>query len=80
MRRLVGVLVAYALVAWFALQVAEWLRGVLALPPMFRTLVTGLILAGVPVALLVAWFYPDMGLSEGAERTPSSDEVRTEER
>ena len=79
-RRVAVVLLVYVLVAWFALQVADWLRGVLALPPIFRTLVTGLILAGVPVSILVAWHYPDLGVSEAADATPSSDEVRTRER
>lgn len=75
-RRIAVVLLVYLLVAWFALQVADWLRGVLALPPIFRSLVTGLILAGIPVSILVAWHYPQVGVSEAADRPSSSHEVR----
>ena len=79
-RRMAVVLLVYVLVAWVALQVANWLRGILALPPIFLTLVTGLILAGIPVSILLAWHYPELGVPEAADPTSSSDEVRAEER
>ena len=79
-RRMAVVLLVYLLVAWFALQVAEWLRGVLALPPIFRSLVTGLILAGIPVSILVAWHYPQVGVSEAADPQSSSHQVKSGER
>ena len=79
-RRVGWVLLAYATVAWLVLRGADWLGGVLALPPLFRTLAIALIVAGVPVAILVAWRYPELGGSEGAASQPSGDEGGTGER
>ena len=79
-RRVTWVLLSYATVAWLVLLGADWLRGVLALPPLFRALAIALMVAGVPVAVLVAWRYPQLGESEDERPGPSADEVGTGER
>ena len=79
-RRVAWVLLAYATVAWLVLRAADWLRGVLALPPLFLTLAIGLLVAGVPVAILVAWRYPELGGPEDTASQPSADEVGTGDR
>ncbi len=79
-RRVAWVLLAYAAVAWIVLRGADWLRGVLALPPLFRTLAIALIVAGVPVAILVAWRYPELGGPDDVGSQSSADEVGTTER
>ncbi len=79
-RRVAVVLLAYAAVAWLVLRGADWLRGVLALPPLFRTLAIALIVSGVPVAILVAWRYPELGGSEGEAPQPSAEEAGRSER
>ena len=79
-RRVAWVLLTYATVAWLVLRGADWLRGVLALPTLFRTLAIALTVMGVPVAILVAWCYPELGGSEGAASQPSADEAGTGER
>lgn len=68
--RLVVVAGAYALGALVMMAVIEFVRGLLFLPPLFVTLARGLVLAALPVALLVAWRYPDVGL--GPEETARS--------
>jgi hypothetical protein len=51
----------YAVVAWLVLMGADWLRGVLALPPLFRTLLLGMVVIGVPIAGAMPWRYPHLG-------------------
>ena len=60
-RRIAVVLIAYAVVAWLVLGVAEWARPVLALPVLFPRLLRNGIAVGLPIALLLAWYYPSMG-------------------
>ena len=72
MRRVAWVLVAYAAVSWAVLRGAGWLGGVLALPPLFRTLTVGALLVGVPVAVLLAWRYPDLGQGTRGSAPPAS--------
>lgn len=64
-RRLVGVLLGYALLAWLALLLGGWLQRVLALPGLFETLLRWGVLAGTPIAGLVAWHYPSIGHGDG---------------
>jgi hypothetical protein len=64
LRRILSVLIAYAAGAWLVLLLAGWLGRVLALPPLFATLVRGLAVVGVPVAVLLAWRYPELGAGE----------------
>jgi membrane protein implicated in regulation of membrane protease activity len=71
-RRAALVLAGYVLVAWFVLGMARWLQRVLALPPLFGTLLTGVLFIGLPVALAVAWRYPRIGESSDADEGPPS--------
>ena len=66
MRRVVLVVLAYLAGAWLVLGFASWLRGVLALPRLFSTLLALGLLAGLPLAAFFAWRYPDLGLEAGA--------------
>ena len=54
MRRVAWVLVVYVPVAWFVVKIAGWFGRVLALPQLFDTLLLGLVVLGVPVAIAVA--------------------------
>jgi len=69
-RRVVWVLLAYAVGAAVVLPVLDSLQRVLALPPLFGTLARGCMLLGVPLAILIAWRYPELG---GGERTLVDD-------
>jgi len=64
--RIAVVLIAYVVVAWLVLGVAEWARPVLALPVLFPRLLRNGLAVGLPIALLLAWYYPSMG-HHGAE-------------
>ena len=64
LRRVFAVLLAYAGAAWLVLFVADWLRRAVALPPLFTTLVRVLVGGGVAVAVLLAWRYPHLGLTD----------------
>jgi uncharacterized membrane protein len=68
LRRVLAVLLAYAAGAWIVLLGARWLRRVLALPQLFDDLLLAALIAGVPVAAVVAWRYPDLGHTESAAR------------
>lgn len=48
---------AYAIVAWLLVQAADVFVPALHLPEWVITLVAGLVLAGFPIALLLAWAY-----------------------
>lgn len=60
-RRILSVLLGYLLVAWVVVMLADWLAAVLALPPMFDSMLRWGIGLGLPVALLIAWKYPEIG-------------------
>ena len=64
LRRVLWVTLAYAVGAAILLPALDWLQRVLALPPLFGTLARGGMLLGVPLALLIAWRYPELGASE----------------
>lgn len=66
--RVVRVLLAYGAVAWLVLLGAAWLRRVLALPGLFDDLLLALLLAGVPVAVVMAWRFPQLGHGESGAR------------
>jgi membrane protein implicated in regulation of membrane protease activity len=72
LRRAALVLAGYVLVAWFVLGMARWLQRALALPPLFGTLLTGVLFIGLPVALAVAWRYPQIGESRDSDDGPPS--------
>ena len=63
-RRVIWVLIMYAAGAWLVLLLAGWLGRVLALPPLFATLVRALAVAGAPIAAVLAWLYPELGVGD----------------
>ena len=63
-RRVLWVLLAYAVGAAVVLPGIDWLQRVLALPPQFGTLARGGMLLGVPLAIVIAWRYPELGPGE----------------
>ena len=63
-RRVLWVMLAYGLGSAVVLPMLEWLQRVLALPPLFGTLARGALLVGVPLAILLAWRYPELAAGE----------------
>lgn len=55
------VLVGYALGAWLLLPMLDGLQRVLFLPEMFGWMARAALLLGIPVAVVLAWRYPDVG-------------------
>jgi len=80
-RRVIIVLLSYAVGSVIVFLSASVLSRILALPDLFsRALLTGLTL-GVPISITVAWIYPNIGLSgrsQPAEHSVSR-ESHTEE-
>ncbi len=60
-RRVLIVLFAYLATAWVVLRAADWLAGLLALPPLFDQLLLWGVALGFPAALAIAWKYPEIG-------------------
>ena len=60
-RRVLIVLLGYVVTAWVVLLFADWIARVFALPPLFDTLLRWGVGLGLPVALLIAWKYPEIG-------------------
>ncbi len=60
-RRILSVLLGYLLVAWVVVMLSDWLAAVLALPSLFDSMLRWGIALGLPVALLIAWKYPEIG-------------------
>jgi TolB-like protein/tetratricopeptide (TPR) repeat protein len=56
-RNVLRVAIAYAIVAWVVLQIADILFPILTLPGWAIRLVAGLLIVGFPVALLFAWAF-----------------------
>jgi TolB-like protein len=56
-RNVIKVAVAYAVVAWLLIQVADTTFPILKLPEWSVTLVTALLLIGFPMALIFAWAF-----------------------
>ena len=68
LRRTLTVSLIYLAGAYLVLLLGGWLRRVLALPPLFHTLLTWGLWLGAPVAALLAWYYPKLGSpDEGTE-------------
>ena len=66
-RRVIIVLLSYAVGSVIVFLSASVLARILALPDLFpRALLIGLIL-GVPISITVAWIYPKIGLSGGTQ-------------
>ena len=60
-RRAALVLLGYLLTAWVVLMLADWVAALLALPPLFDSLLRWGLGLGLPFALFVAWKYPEIG-------------------
>ena len=76
-RRVYPVVVAYAVVAWILLQVGEVTFGPLGLPDWVMTALVVLVIAGFPVAAVLAWMF-DIKPS-GIHRTaPSAQDKETD--
>ncbi|MDX1646363.1 MAG: hypothetical protein R3304_04385 [Longimicrobiales bacterium] len=77
LRRTLLVLLAYVVVAYPVVLLGGWLRRVLALPPLFETLLHGGLVLGVPVAAVLAWRYPELAAVDDDTEpagTPGEDE------
>jgi len=60
-RRVALVLVGYAATGWLVFHFGGWLRRVLVLPPLFDELLRVGLVVGVPIAAVLAWYYPRLG-------------------
>lgn len=69
-RNVVKVAVAYAVVGWLLVQIADTFFPALQLPGWTVTLVAALVILGFPLALILSWAY-DLG-PRGVERTQSA--------
>ena len=66
-RKVLRVAIAYVVAAWVAIQVAATVAPLMIIPDWVPRLVLLLAVAGLPVALVLAWVY-DIG-AKGIERT-----------
>jgi len=60
-RKLVQWALAYAAGAWVVLQVVSLVAGAYAWPAIVLRLATGVVLAGFPIALVLAWYHGERG-------------------
>ena len=76
LRRVIVVLLSYAVGSLIVFLSASMVSRMLALPELFpRILLTGLIF-GVPISATIAWIYPNIGLSGRSQ--PDEHEVSRE--
>jgi len=68
-RRVVILLVGWVALAWLVLRGAGWLQQLLALPPMFRQAIVGLLLVGLVLSVPLAWRLPSIGLVQADDDT-----------
>lgn len=77
-RKVFQVAAMYAIVGWLLIQVADASSGNLNLPDWSITLIIVLVIAGFPLALVLAWAYditPDQGLAKTQD--PITEDQRT---
>ncbi len=60
-RRMLKVLLAYSVLSLLLMPFLQGLQRLLFLPELFMRLASGALILGLPLALLVAWRYPDIG-------------------
>ena len=72
-RNVIRVGLLYGIAAWLVLQVADVLFGVMGVPDWSLRLVFGILLLGLPVALIFAWVFELT--PEGLKRERPADEV-----
>lgn len=77
-RRVAVVVLLYVAGAWLVLSLGGWLRRALVLPPLFDTLLHAGLVAGLPVAAVLAWSYPRLagGSATGTSERPGSEAPR----
>lgn len=75
-RQVIQGAIAYAIVGWLLIQLAIALEASLELPPYVDRWVTIGVIAGFPIAILLAWLF-DISLS-GARLTSKTDQAATE--
>jgi len=73
-RRVIRVVVVYAVASWLAIGAAETLLPNLNMPDWTVTLVIALVILAFPIVLALAWIF-DIGPS-GVEKTPAASELR----
>ncbi|WP_167618299.1 tetratricopeptide repeat protein [Maribellus sediminis] len=56
-RKVVGVIIVYATVAFILMQLAQLLESSLNLPPWFDTVITIAIIIGFPIAIIFSWIF-----------------------
>lgn len=66
LRRLLAVGLAYLVGGWVVLLFGSWLRRLLALPPLFETLLAWGVYGGFVVAMAIAWSYPRLAANQPA--------------
>ncbi|HAY77075.1 MAG TPA: hypothetical protein DCY33_04475 [Gemmatimonadetes bacterium] len=74
-RRVLSVMLGYAVLGWIVLLMGDWVATVLALPVLFETLLRWGLGLGLPCALLIAWNLPRVGQhgDEGFERVTDQE-------
>ena len=75
-RQVIQGAIAYAIAGWLLIQLAIALEASLELPPYVDRWVTIGVIAGFPVAIILAWLF-DISLS-GVRLTPRADQAVTE--
>jgi adenylate cyclase len=70
-REVYPVIVTYAIVGWVLLQIGEVTFGPLGLPEWGMTALIIVVIAGFPVALMLAWMYDITPLGIRRDRIPS---------
>lgn len=81
-RNVVRVGISYVIVAWVVLQVAETIVPILGLPEGLLRAVLYLLVAGFPIALVLAWVYEltPAGLRKAAELSGDERQIQTSHR
>jgi hypothetical protein len=56
-RKVIRVAIAYVIAGWVLLQAGDVLIGMLQLPQWWGRIIVGVLLAGLPVALILSWIF-----------------------
>ena len=79
-RQVIKVAIAYLIVAWLALQLADVIFPAMQLPEWSTSLVLGLLIVGFPLALVLSWVFditPD-GILRAEQDAQTDDAVASE--
>lgn len=79
-RRVIKVGIAYLIVAWVALQLADVIFPAMQLPEWSTSLVLGLLIVGFPLALVLSWVFDITpgGIHRAEQSTQTDDAVTSE--